>query len=226
MVEPVVLELKSLPFHLRWSIVDIGGINPTFCIHKILMEDGYRPTIELHGYLYLAMKERGMTVMPNENDEMIPTKTAIGWHHSTEDQEKISFTYPFGTLAFGIIPFGLCNALATFYRCMMVIFSDMVEDFLEVFMDDFSILGDSFDMCLANLPLVFKHRTHFHASHAYNHAKRTFDPTKQIIILPLLSQEENTWHKDSTSSITFGQSKSKELSYIPSTMVTRGIQQR
>jgi hypothetical protein len=41
--------------------------------------------------------------------------------------------------------FGLCNAPATFQRCMLGIFSDMVECFLEIFMDDFSVFGDSFD---------------------------------------------------------------------------------
>ncbi|GJT88591.1 reverse transcriptase domain-containing protein [Tanacetum coccineum] len=49
------------------------------------------------------------------------------------------------------MPFGLCNAPATFQRCMMAIFHDMVEDFMEVFMDDFSVFGSSFDCCLANL---------------------------------------------------------------------------
>ncbi|GJW70919.1 DNA-directed DNA polymerase [Tanacetum coccineum] len=47
--------------------------------------------------------------------------------------------------------FGLCNAPATFQRCMSTIFHDMVEDFMEVFMDDFSVFGNSFDCCLANL---------------------------------------------------------------------------
>ncbi|XP_075080385.1 uncharacterized protein LOC142165897 [Nicotiana tabacum] len=54
------------------------------------------------------------------------------------------------------MPFGLCNALATFQRCMMSFFSDMVEDFLEVFMDDFSVVGDSFEHCLNNLRQVLK----------------------------------------------------------------------
>jgi hypothetical protein len=55
------------------------------------------------------------------------------------------------------MPFGLCNALATFQRCMMSIFFDMVENFLEVFMDEFSVFGSSFDNCLHNLSLVLKH---------------------------------------------------------------------
>ncbi|GJY39486.1 reverse transcriptase domain-containing protein [Tanacetum coccineum] len=49
------------------------------------------------------------------------------------------------------MPFGLCNAPATFQRCMTAIFHDMVEDFMEVFMDDFSVFGNSFDQCLNNL---------------------------------------------------------------------------
>ena len=52
------------------------------------------------------------------------------------------------------MPFGLCNAHATFQRCMVAIFSDMVEDFMEIFMDDFSVFGSSFDTCLHNLDLV------------------------------------------------------------------------
>ena len=54
------------------------------------------------------------------------------------------------------MPFGLCNAPATFQRCMMEIFTKMVEQFVEVFMDDFSIFGDSFDLCLGNLAKVLQ----------------------------------------------------------------------
>ncbi|KAK9922019.1 hypothetical protein M0R45_030502 [Rubus argutus] len=71
-----------------------------------------------------------------------------------EDQEKTTFTCPFGTFAFRRMPFGLCNAPATFQRCMVSIFSDMVEQFLEAFMDDISVFGDSFDDCLSNLEKV------------------------------------------------------------------------
>ena len=52
------------------------------------------------------------------------------------------------------MPFGLCNAPVTFQRCMVSIFSDMVEHYLEVFMDGFSMFGDSFDECLSNLQKV------------------------------------------------------------------------
>ena len=70
---------------------------------------------------------------------------------SPEDQEKTTFTCPYGTLTFRRMPYGLCNASGTFQHCMMAIFSDMVERTIEVFMDDFSVLGKSFDNFLENL---------------------------------------------------------------------------
>ena len=54
------------------------------------------------------------------------------------------------------MPFGLCNAPATFQRCMTAIFSDFCEKIVEVFMDDFSIYGKSFDDCLSNLDRVLQ----------------------------------------------------------------------
>ena len=71
-----------------------------------------------------------------------------------KDQEKTAFTYPFGVFAYRRMPFGLYNAPATFQRCMMAIFSDMVEKCIEVFMDDFSVFGPSFEDCLLNLERV------------------------------------------------------------------------
>jgi hypothetical protein len=54
-----------------------------------------------------------------------------------EDQEKTTFTCPFGTFAYRRMPFGLCNAPAMYQRCMLSIFSDMIERFLKIFMNDF-----------------------------------------------------------------------------------------
>ena len=65
-----------------------------------------------------------------------------------EDQPKTTFTCHFGTFAFRRMPFGRCNTPATFQRCMMAIFSDMIDDIMEVYMDDFSIFGNSFEACL------------------------------------------------------------------------------
>ena len=149
-------------------------------------------------------KKGGITVVENENNELIPTRLVTGWRvcidyrrlnkatrkdhfplpfidqmierlagHAyycfldgysgynqiaimPEDQEKTTFTCPYGTFAYRRMSFGLCNAPATFQRCMMAIFSDMVEDIIEIFMDDFSVFGDSFTMCLENLAKVLK----------------------------------------------------------------------
>ncbi|KAM1373738.1 hypothetical protein ACFX2I_024400 [Malus domestica] len=73
-----------------------------------------------------------------------------------DDQEKTTFTCPFGTFAYQPMPFGICNAPATFQRCMVSIFSEFVEKIIEVFMDDFSVFGDSFDSCLNNLTLILQ----------------------------------------------------------------------
>ncbi|GJS89646.1 reverse transcriptase domain-containing protein [Tanacetum coccineum] len=72
-------------------------------------------------------------------------------HLAPKDQEKTTFTCHYGTFAYRRIPFGLCNAPATFQRCMTAIFHDMCEDFMEVFMDDFSVFENSFGTCLNNL---------------------------------------------------------------------------
>ena len=66
----------------------------------------------------------------------------------------ICFTCPYGTYAYRRMPFGLCNAPATFQRCMSAIFHGFCEEIVEVFMDDFSVYGTSFDNCLHNLDKV------------------------------------------------------------------------
>ncbi|GKB91395.1 hypothetical protein Tco_0963667 [Tanacetum coccineum] len=71
-----------------------------------------------------------------------------------KDQEKTTFTFPYETFAYRRMSFRLCNAPATFQRCMTAIFHDMVEDFKEVFMDDFSVFSNPFNCCLANLDKI------------------------------------------------------------------------
>ena len=73
-----------------------------------------------------------------------------------EDQEKPTFTCPYGTFTFKRMSFWLCNAPTIFQRCMMSIFSDIVEDTIEVFMDNFSVVGDSFERCLSHFSEVLK----------------------------------------------------------------------
>jgi hypothetical protein len=67
------------------------------------------------------------------------------------DQEKSTFTCPFLVL----LLIGECHLVyATFQRCMNAIFADYIEKIMEVFMDDFSVHGTSFDNCLFNLNKV------------------------------------------------------------------------
>ena len=80
-----------------------------------------------------------------------------GYNHiaiAPEDQEKTTFTCPYGTFAFRRMPLGLCNAPATFQRYIMAIFFYLIEKTMEIFMDDFSVFGESFQNCLGNLEQI------------------------------------------------------------------------
>ena len=229
--------LKKHKESIAWSIEELKGISPSICMHKILLEETSRPTVEHQrrlnpvmkevvkkevlkllnaGFIYaisdspwvspvhVVPKKGGFTVIRNEKNELIPTRTVTGWRvcidyrklntatrkdhfplpfidqmldrlaghpHfcfldgysgynqiaiAPEDQEKTTFTCPYGTFAFRRMPFGLCNAPDTFQRCMMSIFSDLVEEVMEIFMDDFTVYGSSFDQCLKNLETVLQ----------------------------------------------------------------------
>jgi hypothetical protein len=71
-----------------------------------------------------------------------------------DDQHKTTFTCPYRTFAYRRMPFGLCNASASFQRCMMAVFSEFIEEIVKVFMDDFSVYGKTIMDCLANLEKV------------------------------------------------------------------------
>nr|GEW66801.1 retrovirus-related Pol polyprotein from transposon 17.6 [Tanacetum cinerariifolium] len=73
-----------------------------------------------------------------------------------KDQENTTFTCPYRKFAYRRMPFGLCNAPSTFQRCMMAIFHEMIEKTMEVFMDDFSVFGNSFQTCLSHLEKMLK----------------------------------------------------------------------
>ncbi|KAL4366223.1 hypothetical protein GQ457_05G020980 [Hibiscus cannabinus] len=235
--ERLIATLRQHKEALGWTIADIKGISPTICMHKILLDDNHKPTVDAQRRLNQAMKDvvrkeilkwlnagiiypisdsewvspvqcvpkkGGITVISNEKNELIPTRTVTGWRvcmdyrklnkatrkdHfplpfidqmldrlagkqfycfldgysgynqiaiAPEDQSKTTFTCPYGTFAFRRMPFGLCNAPATFQCCMTAIFSDLKEDCLEIFMDDFSTFGENFDSCLSNLEKVLE----------------------------------------------------------------------
>ncbi|RDX85516.1 Retrovirus-related Pol polyprotein, partial [Mucuna pruriens] len=75
-------------------------------------------------------------------------------HIAPEYQHKTTLTCPFGTFAYTRMSFGLCNALSTFQHCMTSIFSDLLQDCMEVFMDDFMVYATLSDGCLENLSRV------------------------------------------------------------------------
>ncbi|WVZ52144.1 hypothetical protein U9M48_003232, partial [Paspalum notatum var. saurae] len=82
-----------------------------------------------------------------------------GYHQISihpDDQSKTTFTCPYGTFAYRRMSFGLCNAPASLQRCMMAIFSDLIGNIMEVFTDDFSVYGKTFDGCLENLEKVLQ----------------------------------------------------------------------
>ncbi|KAK8572841.1 hypothetical protein V6N12_028881 [Hibiscus sabdariffa] len=125
-----------------------SGISPAICMHKILLEDDHKPTVDAQRRLNQAMKDVVRKEILKWLDAGKPYYCFLygysGYNQiaiAPEDQSKTTFTYPYGTFAFRRMPFGLCNAPATFQRCMTAIFSDMNEDFLEIFMDDFSTFG-------------------------------------------------------------------------------------
>uniref|UniRef100_A0A1U7YUK2 Uncharacterized protein LOC104248338 n=1 Tax=Nicotiana sylvestris TaxID=4096 RepID=A0A1U7YUK2_NICSY len=88
----------------------------------------------------IIRREAEILEKDSEDQEMQPEEIPI----APEDQDKTTFTCPHGTYAYRRMPFGLCNATATFQRCMSTIFSDMTEKFLEIFMDDFTLFGKTF----------------------------------------------------------------------------------
>jgi len=73
-----------------------------------------------------------------------------------KDQDKTTFTCPWGTYAYQVLPFGLCNAPATFQRVVLGIFSDLIHDSVEVYMDDFIAYGNTFEEALETLEKVLK----------------------------------------------------------------------
>eukprot|EP00253_Pinus_taeda_P012276 PITA_12276 len=73
-----------------------------------------------------------------------------------EDQDKTTFTCPWGTFAYQVLPFSLCNAPATFQRAILSIFADLINEGLEVYMDDFTPYREEFDPALETLEKVLQ----------------------------------------------------------------------
>lgn len=72
------------------------------------------------------------------------------------DREKTAFTTPLGLYEFDRMPFGLCNAPATFQRLMQRCLGSQVNDSLLIYLDDIIVYSDSFDTHLTHLERVFQ----------------------------------------------------------------------
>ncbi|GJS61545.1 reverse transcriptase domain-containing protein [Tanacetum coccineum] len=128
-----------------------------------------------------------------------------------ERSEILLFRCPYGTFAYRRMPFGLCNAPGTFQRCMMAIFHDMIEKTMEVFMDDFSVFGDSFSSCLANLDKMLKRCED--TKLALNWEKSHFMVKEGIVL----------GHKISRKGIEVDKAKVDVISKLPHPTTVKGI---
>nr|GEZ80037.1 retrovirus-related Pol polyprotein from transposon 17.6 [Tanacetum cinerariifolium] len=165
--EPPEVELKDLTPHLEYVFLEGDNKLPVIiakelgeeeksALIKILMKEDYKPEVQhqrrvnpkIHDVIKKEVEkllDAGLIYPISDSPWVSPILI------DPRDQEKTTFTCPYGTFAYRRMPFGLCNAPGTFQRCMLAIFHDMVEKTMEVFMDDFSIFGNSFETCLSRL---------------------------------------------------------------------------
>ncbi|GJS58985.1 reverse transcriptase domain-containing protein [Tanacetum coccineum] len=209
--------------------------------------------------VHCVPKKGGMTVITNDENELIPTRLVTGWRVCIDyrklneatrkdhfplpfmdqmlerlagneyycfldgfsgyfqipidpkDQEKTTFTCPYGTFAYRRMPFGLCNAPGTFQRCMMAIFHDMIEKTMEVFMDDFSVFGDSFSTCLTHLEKMLKRCEDTNLS--LNWEKSHFMVKEGIVL----------GHKISKSGLEVDRAKVEVIAKLPHPTSVKGV---
>nr|GEZ39055.1 reverse transcriptase domain-containing protein [Tanacetum cinerariifolium] len=176
--EALLKVLKSHKRAIAWKITNIKGIDPRFCTHKILMEEDYKPDVQsqrwvnpkIHevikkeviklldaGMIYLISnspwvspihcvpKKGGITIVENENNELIPTRLVTGWRVYIDYRKLNDATRK------DHFPLLFMDQM-----CMMAIFHDMIEKTMEVFMDDFSVVEDSFSSCLSHLDTMLQ----------------------------------------------------------------------
>ncbi|XP_070032629.1 uncharacterized protein [Nicotiana tomentosiformis] len=128
-----------------------------------------------------------------------------------EDVDKTTFMCPSGIFAYRRMSFGLCDAPATFQRCMMFIFSDLNRKCLEVFMDDLTLFGDDFEDCLKNLNLVLER---CEATHLVLNCEKCHSMVKEGIVLG---------HKVTAHEIEVDRDKVDVIARLPPPTSVKGI---
>nr|GEZ87204.1 DNA-directed DNA polymerase [Tanacetum cinerariifolium] len=147
--------LKSRKKAIAWKLTDIRGTDPEFCSHRILLEEDFLPKVQsqrrvnlkIHdvikkeveklldaGIIYPISDSPWMLERLAGNEYYCFLDGFSGYFQipiDPKDQEKTTFTCPYGTFAYKRMSFGLCNAPGTFQRCMMAIFHDMIEQTME-----------------------------------------------------------------------------------------------
>ncbi|XP_042056326.1 uncharacterized protein LOC121800903 [Salvia splendens] len=153
---------------IGWKLTDLVGISPDLCMHHIRLEEGAKPHLDQQRKLSPNMREEVLKeivkmvsigiiyFIPDSNCFLDGYSGYFQIAVNPDDQEKTTFTCPFGTYAYRRMPSGLYNAPGTFHRCMMSIFSDLLEDCIEIFMDDFTVYGDTFEQELHSLNRVLE----------------------------------------------------------------------
>nr|GEX38453.1 reverse transcriptase domain-containing protein [Tanacetum cinerariifolium] len=183
--------------------------------------------------VHCVPKKGGFTVVENVENDLIPTRLVTGWRRlvgnefycfldgffgyfqipiDPRDQGKTTLTCPYGTFAYRRVPFGLCNASGTFQSCMLAIFHDMVEKTMEVFMDDFSVFGNSFENCLSHLDKMLQRCEDTNL--CLNWEKSHFMVKEGIVL----------GHKISKNGIEVDRAKADVIVKLPHPTTVKGIQ--
>nr|GEW73544.1 hypothetical protein [Tanacetum cinerariifolium] len=147
------LKIFSGKLKSRWS--GPFTISQVYPYGTVELSQPYGPNFKVNGHRvkYYFREDYSVNVKTHAKGFCLPVFISSA---SIKNHEKTAFTCPYGTFAYHRIPFGLCNARGTFQWCMMEIFHDMIEKTMEVFMDDFSVFGNSFQCCLSHLERMLK----------------------------------------------------------------------